>query len=570
MTQRMTISVIIINWNCGEDLPTCLGALNAQTDRDFETIVVDNGSTDGSVEIVRRDFPAVKVIEAGANLGFAEGCNVGIAVATGEWVATLNPDTEPDPHWIEELRAVVRAGDGRLGMIQSRIVFRHAPERTNSTGVLVFRNATFVDRSFDMPAHEDEPSDEVFCPSAGAALYRRSMLESVRLPSGIFDRGFFMYFEDVDLGWRCRLAGWSARYAPKAVVSHRLHASSKKKGSTFVARQCNYNRVRTLLKNASPQMIARAFPRLAADLSWSVRNEGGKAVWQYFRATRDAFPQRALIQQLARISDREIERQWVEHQAPGSSAPRISIVITSYNYGRFLGEAIESALAQTLSPVEIVVVNDGSTDDTSDVAKRYPVRLIEQANSGVSAARNRGAREAKGDYLVFLDADDVLEPEYLSRCWDALRTAPARVAYAYTQSRMFGEVTGIDPSAPFSKRRVLDGNLVNVSALLRRRVFEETGGFDESLRVGLEDADLWVRMLAAGHSGVLVPEPLLRYRRHGRTRNSLSESQVEQLSWKRRVSYPRLYWTDLLRSPNKAIRAWFREHHGSELPRRFV
>lgn len=551
-------SIVIINWNCGEDLPTCLRALERQTDRDFEIIVVDNGSTDGSVDVVKREHPKVKLIETGENLGFAEGCNVGIEAASGEWIATLNPDTEPDPRWMAELREIARRGDARLGMIQSRIVFRHAVDRTNSTGVLVFRNATFVDRAFDRVAYPDEPSDEIFCVSAGAALYRRAMLDDVRLPSGYFDKNFFMYFEDVDLGWRGRLAGWSAQYAPKAIVTHKLHASSKRKGDTFVARQCNYNRVRTLVKNASPELLACALPRFVADVRWSVRQEGGEALFKYADALRTALTERPLVQKIAQVSAREVEERWVEHRAPGSASPRISVVIPSFNYGRFLGEAIESALSQTLSPVEIIVVDDGSTDDSRDVAKRYPVRLIEQENAGVSAARNRGAGEAKGDYLVFLDADDVLEPTYLARCWDALRTASPDVAYAYTQMRHFGDCSEIYESAPFSKQRVLDGNLVNVSALVRRAAFEKVGGFDEDARLGLEDADLWVRLLERGHTGIFVEEPLLRYRRHGQSRNRLSAAEVEALTWRRRLAYPRLYWADLLREPTKAVATWLR------------
>lgn len=559
MAKLFAISVVIINWNCGEDLPTCLRALERQTDRNFEIIVVDNGSTDGSVEAIRRDFPKVKLIETGANLGFAEGCNVGIAASTGEWVATLNPDTEPDPRWVEELREVAMKGDARLGMIQSRIVFRHASDRTNSTGVLIFRNGSFVDRSFDMSVREDETEDEIFCASAGAALYRKSMLEEARLPTGYFDRNFFMYYEDVDLGWRCRLAGWSARYAPKAVVAHSFHGSSKKRGDSFVRRQCNYNRIRTLIKNGSAELLVRAAPRLLRETLSCVRHDGIEAIPRYCGGAFKALKERHLVHRIEQVNRLTVERQWMEHRAPGSSSPRISIVIASYNYGRFLGEAIESALSQTLPPIEVVVVDDGSTDDSREVARRYPVRLIEQGNAGVSAARNRGAREAKGDFLVFLDADDILEPEYLARAWDALRTAPPNVAYAYTQMQYFGDRTGIYKAGPFSRKRILEGNLVNVSALMRRADFDAVGGFDEACKLGLEDADLWVRFLAQGKIGVFVPEPLLRYRRHGRTRNSLSKAEVESLSWRRRISYPRLYWADLLLSPKTAALTWVRE-----------
>lgn len=96
------------------------------------------------------------------------------------------------------------------------VVDNQHPDRTNSTGVLMFADTTAYDRGFDAPVSDDEQDEEAFCASAGAALYRRTMSDQVCPESGVFDRTFFMYFEDVHLGWRCRLAGWSAIYAPAA------------------------------------------------------------------------------------------------------------------------------------------------------------------------------------------------------------------------------------------------------------------------------------------------------------------------------------------------------------------
>src|SRR4051794_19685469 len=103
------ISVVIVNWNSKDDLLECLESLRAQTDQDFEAIVVDNGSADGSCEAVRSGYPEARLVEAGANLGFAEGCNRGIEVARGAWIATLNNDAIADPRWIEILRAAAKA-----------------------------------------------------------------------------------------------------------------------------------------------------------------------------------------------------------------------------------------------------------------------------------------------------------------------------------------------------------------------------------------------------------------------------------------------------------------------------
>ena len=122
--QPFGISVVVVNWNSKRNLADCLESLSSQTDGAFEVVVVDNGSSDGSVELVRAEHPKVTLVAARENLGFAEGCNRGIEVATQPWIATLNNDAVADPHWIAQLRAAARTGAAHLGMIQSRIVFR--------------------------------------------------------------------------------------------------------------------------------------------------------------------------------------------------------------------------------------------------------------------------------------------------------------------------------------------------------------------------------------------------------------------------------------------------------------
>jgi hypothetical protein len=168
-----------------------------------------------------------------------------------------------------------------------------------------------MDRDYDAPVRADDVTDEVFCPTAGAALYRRTMLEETRLATGYFDRTFFMYFEDVDLGWRCRLAGWTAWYLPSAVVRHAMHGSADRHGRHFVPQQCRRNRIRCLLKNASWR-----FMLAAASASWDDSREaweldGAKAALQLLRAVADGLRQRRRVQSLARVDQAAIERRWM-------------------------------------------------------------------------------------------------------------------------------------------------------------------------------------------------------------------------------------------------------------------
>lgn len=233
----------------------------------------------------------------------------------------------------------------------------------------------------------------------------------------------------------------------------------------------------------------------------------------------------------------------------------VSIVIANYNYARFLGEAIESALAQTHPPLEVIVVDDGSTDDSVAVAKRYPVRIIEKANEGVARTRNRGAREARGEYVVFLDADDVLAPEFVARCHAALRDTGA--AYAYTEVEKFGLQTGLLHTRAFDGRALFEGNYIPVTTLLRRDVFLDAGGFDPTWPAH-EDHELWARLFVRGYSGTYVRAPLLRYRFHGHSRNALTTEQQHALQVRLVRQYPRYGWRWMLRHPVITTRAAFR------------
>jgi glycosyltransferase involved in cell wall biosynthesis len=197
--------------------------------------------------------------------------------------------------------------------------------------------------------------------------------------------------------------------------------------------------------------------------------------------------------------------------------PLVTIVVLCHNYGRFLSEAIDSALAQTYPNVEILVIDDGSTDDSLEVAQRYAdrVKVVTQANMGMERTANRGAKEASGDLFCFLSADDVLEPRYVEELAAALAREP-EAAYAYCRPRLFGARNGPMRCLPFSAFfMVKRSNFVAGSALCRRSEYLAAGGYAEDLgEHAFEDWDLWLRLLERGRRGTYVREPLLRWRRH--------------------------------------------------------
>jgi glycosyltransferase involved in cell wall biosynthesis len=198
-------------------------------------------------------------------------------------------------------------------------------------------------------------------------------------------------------------------------------------------------------------------------------------------------------------------------------APLVSIIVLCHDYGRFLAEAIESALAQDYPRLELLVIDDGSTDDSLEVASRYGerVRILTQENQGLARTCNRGAREATGRWFVFLSADDRIEPAYVSELTQAVEREPD-ASFAYCSARLFGAESGVAPARPFSAFSLIRGrNYINGSALTRRSAYLETGGYPEDLGEGaFDDWDFWLTMVDHGHRGTYFPKPLLHWRRH--------------------------------------------------------
>ena len=217
------VSIIILNWNGLRHLPDCLDSLAAQTFRDFEVVLVDNGSEDGSVSFVTERYPWVKVIPLGENTGFASGNNHGLTHSRGDYIVTLNNDTRAERDWLETLVEV--ANDlPDVGMVGCRICSFSDPDIIDSLGMSIcadgmsrgrYRNK----RWSTLRLREVE---EILFPSACAALYKRAMIEE----TGLFDDDFFAYAEDSDLGLRGRLAGWRAVLATNAVVYHKYSQTS--------------------------------------------------------------------------------------------------------------------------------------------------------------------------------------------------------------------------------------------------------------------------------------------------------------------------------------------------------
>jgi GT2 family glycosyltransferase len=214
------VSVIVVNWNGAGLLDACLGALSSQTYKATEIILVDNGSSDASVQHVKRSFPQVKLIELKENTGFTGGNLAGLQVADGEFIALINNDARVETDWIERIvRPMVN--DPHIGICASKILL-DGTGRIDSVGDGMTTAAVGFNRGFGAAMNQYGVPEPVFGACAAAALYRRRMIDHI----GFFDDDFFLYDEDVDLSFRAQLAGWKCVYVPDAVVYHKANATA--------------------------------------------------------------------------------------------------------------------------------------------------------------------------------------------------------------------------------------------------------------------------------------------------------------------------------------------------------
>jgi glycosyltransferase involved in cell wall biosynthesis len=218
----------------------------------------------------------------------------------------------------------------------------------------------------------------------------------------------------------------------------------------------------------------------------------------------------------------------------------VTVIVTCFNYGQYLEEAVESALSQAGGPPHVIVVDDGSTDATTeDALARLPpeVEIVRQPNRGVSAARNNGLSRVTTPFVLVLDADDRLAPDALQSLLAPL-IEDERLGYAYGSMCFFGDWEGRLTFPPFDPYRLLYRHTVGLSALMRQEVARDTGGFDSAF-THYSDWEFWLHALARGWQGKQVDRITLEYRRHG---NSLWDRRQYRESFHRmRKKHAALY-----------------------------
>lgn len=241
------VTVIIPNWNGKKYLEKCLDALLAQQGF-FDVIVVDNGSADGSVELLAEKYPMVRTILFGENTGFCHACNEGIRASSTPYVILLNNDTEVLPGFVENLVKAVEK-DENIFSVGAQMLQIQNPRLIDSAGDMYTIMGWGFCRGKGKPAADYDTPVKIFSACGGAAIYRKSILDKI----GLLDENHFAYLEDMDLGYRARIYGYTNLYEPSAKV---IHAGSASSGST-------YNEFKTKLAAANnAYMIGKNMPLL--------------------------------------------------------------------------------------------------------------------------------------------------------------------------------------------------------------------------------------------------------------------------------------------------------------------
>lgn len=279
--------------------------------------------------------------------------------------------------------------------------------------------------------------------------------------------------------------------------------------------QGRYGELDALLAQGATKVARRAFPFLAR------RDRKPKATLVIDASRQRLGPDGSLVPKAA----------W---RYPSPDAPLLaSVVIPCYNYGRFVAEAIRSAKAQTISSCEIIVVDDGSTDEQTvevldGLFREGGIVLIRQPNQGLSSARNAGIAAARGEYVCCLDADDLIDPTYVEAAIAVMMT-DASIGFVYPHVQFFGDVEEIWETRDFDIQEALVGNFTAVSAVFRRDDWHEAGGYSPLMRGGYEDWEFWIRLARLGRRGRVIAHPLFLHRRHGRTMTHDAKEMHDEL-----------------------------------------
>ncbi|MEP3656151.1 MAG: glycosyltransferase family 2 protein [Litorimonas sp.] len=305
--------IVIVSYNSGEDLQTCIDHLEKQSFQNFEVVVVDNNETERVFPRLRLPNGRYSVLESERNIGFAGGSNLGARGSESDWIITLNPDSWAEPDWLEKLFLASQAYPD-FSILSSVVIQAKNPDRLDSFGdyFSIFGVARNAGAGMSVSAHPREYC-EVFCPTGAAAAYKCDVFHH----SGGFDETFFCYLEDVDLGYRLRLFGEKCLQCPDAYIRH-IGSSSTGAHSDFKYFYSYRNNVALILKNTPAILLCLMIPAFVLSQIWWIfrnrNNVGSSARLSGLKAGISQIPllwkERRVIQNKRTVRATEIAKKY--------------------------------------------------------------------------------------------------------------------------------------------------------------------------------------------------------------------------------------------------------------------
>ena len=579
----MKIIVIILNWNGREDTLRCLSSLRLVT-VPHSVVVVDNGSTDDSVQAIAQAFPEVHIIETGVNLGYAEGNNAGLRHAldqSPDAILILNNDTMVDPQVLGAfLKRDLPIQGGQPHQMQDPSLLDHLGGMWNSrTGRFDVVGAKEPALLWTEPRELDYVS--------GCALFIKA---EVFRRVGLFDARFFLFWEECDWCFRAARAGYRSSTCPEAIVYHRGSASFV--GGTphsiyywwrnrllWMELHCSRaDRVRLMfgmlpellltfqryLIKSLQRCVSRSTPRrrmrlrtyratLAGVLDYFLRRFGSGPPWllgdnlpaeprtpQQCQKIPDSHDPMPFKQEGSIAAEHKPQCSTLEANSVTEAPPSLSVVMPVRNGATYLELAVRSVLEQTFADFEFIIIDDGSSDRTPVLLQALAamdarIHLMRTSGEGIVAALNLGVATARGALIARMDADDIALPERFAVQVEALRSMLRLVALgggAITIDAQ-GNETGRMPVTAAAMAELIQRNSFLHPTMMMRREAVVAAGLYRAACIYAEDYDLWLRLSEIGEMSNLL-QPLIKFRIH-----SLQTSKTKRLTQRAATAFAR-------------------------------
>lgn len=555
------VSVIIPCYNLGNYIGETLESVYAQTYKNYEIIIVDDESNDGITPAILKkiNHPKVTVLYR-KNGGASAARNTAIKAAKGKYILPLDGDDLIMPTYLSKAVKLLEDNPD-VGFVSPWIQSFEGSDLLWKTKPFDIKEALVQNYT------------------AVASVFRRECWEE----SGGYDEQL-KGFEDWDFWINIGKRGWKSKVIEEPLFLYRVRKGSKYKTSSKKENRLRiYGRIidnhevefRKYFKDVilrkegwiadlqatNSQLKYKGTPKYYYEKiinrmkSWyGFRNRKSikATLTSILLGLKPLIPDKwkPFLKKVyfRAITGKEVfESRNIYIKKWPSVKPIISVIVPCYNYGLYLKEALDSILSSTILDYEIIIVNDGSTDQhTIEIFNQihHPkIRIINQANSGLVAARNNGITQARGKYICCIDADDTIEPTYLEKSIELLESR-TDIGFVYSWVQLFGDDNKIWETEDFILPKLMQYNYIPVSAVFRKKHWKKVGGYNPNMKFGYEDWDFWLSISELGIRGYLIPETLFNHRKHGRTMTNTAREKYKYLVRQLQENHPLLYRED--------------------------